>query len=127
VAKASISEFWIMYGLKPVPFKDGASVASRVGVDRVRDCSCSPARGGRIRARLKSDPDTKPAPLLLLGLAWTEHAIAHAHQRGWTFKGNQKLDRFVVVRALRDLAEMGGLLGQVDIQRFEQQGFAFQV
>jgi hypothetical protein len=34
-------------GLQPVPFKDGRSVVSRVAVDRVPVCFCSPARGGR--------------------------------------------------------------------------------
>jgi hypothetical protein len=34
----------IMYGLKPVPFKDGCLVASRVALFRVRSCWCSPAR-----------------------------------------------------------------------------------
>jgi hypothetical protein len=30
---------------------------------------------------------SKTAPRLLLGLASTEYAIAHAHQRGVTFQG----------------------------------------
>ena len=35
-----------MYGLKPVPFKDGALLFSGVVVDRVRSYFCSPARDG---------------------------------------------------------------------------------
>ena len=35
-----------MYGLKPVPFKDGALLFSGIVVDRVRSYFCSPARDG---------------------------------------------------------------------------------
>jgi hypothetical protein len=35
------------WGFRPVTFKDGRSVVSRVAVDGVPVCFCSPARGGR--------------------------------------------------------------------------------
>jgi hypothetical protein len=49
-SKATIFDGLIMYGLKlaaaryPVPFKEGCSVVSMDGVDRVGSYFCSPAR-----------------------------------------------------------------------------------
>jgi hypothetical protein len=39
----------------------------------------------------------------------------------------QKLDCFAVIYSLRDLREVGGLLCELNVERLEHQGLAFQV
>jgi hypothetical protein len=46
VAKATIYEWLLMYGLKPVPFDEGRSVVSRVAIERVRSISVHQLGGG---------------------------------------------------------------------------------